>query len=365
MKGSACAGPFRLEGPYEGTDRAGFLGGSPTNEYVVREFVASDYDAIARIGQRISPDLANSAEEIRHFWEAFAAPHLDHLRLVAETPGERTVVAWGSLEQRPLNHVPGKYWVEVVVDPEHRRQGLGQRLYDQLETEAARRGARGLWATARAEDPASLAFFQRQGFLEQRRVWRSRLELANANLAALGDRSEALARAGIRFTTLAEEGADRDDVRRRYYTLQSAAGRDVPVLGSHSVVSYEQFLRLEFDHPGYLPEATFFAESGGRYVGVTSLDRPRRMPEELHVGFTGVLREFRGQGIAIELKRRSILYAREHGYRTMRTGNDSLNLPIRSINERLGFRPVETMVHGEKSLEPAGPGNSVEGADRA
>jgi GNAT superfamily N-acetyltransferase len=275
------------------------------------------------------------------------------------------VVGWGSLEQRPFNHEPGKYWIEVVVDPGHRHHGLGRLLYDQLEGEAVRRGARGLWATARVEDPSGLAFFRHQGFVERRRVWRSRLNLADANLAALGDRTEALPRAGIRFTTLAQEGADQDDVRRRYYAVQSAAGRDVPTLGSHGAISYEQFLRFEFDDPGFLPEATFFAESGGRYVGVTALDRVRRMPGELHVGFTGVLPEFRGQGIAVELKRRSIHFARELGYRTMRTSNDSLNRPIWSINERLGFRPVETQVHGEKSLGSAGPRDSVEGADRA
>jgi len=339
--------------------------GSPMSEYVVREFAPSDYDAIARIGQRIAPELANSAEEVRHFWEAFAAPHLDQLRLVAEDPVERAVVGWGSLEQRPFNHEPGKYWIEVVVDPDHRHHGLGRRLYDRLEGEAVRRGARGLWATARVEDPPGLAFFERRGFVEQRQVWRSQLDLADANLAVLADRSDALARAGIRFTTLAEEGADRDDVRRRWHAVQSAAGQDVPTLGSHNVVSYEQFLRIEFDDPGLLPEATFFAESEGRYVGVTSLYRVRRRPDQVHVGFTGVLPEFRGQGIAVELKRRSILFAREHGYRTMRTSNDSLNRPIRSINERLGFRRVETQVHGEKSLGPSSPWDSLGGADRA
>jgi mycothiol synthase len=323
--------------------------------YRVREFAPTDYGSIARIGRRVTPDFANSAEEIRHYWESFAAPGLDHHRLVAEAAGTSDVVAWGAIDQWPFTHEDGWYWVQVVVDPDHRRRGLGAEIYARLEGEAVRRKARGLRVMARAEDPEGLAFFHRHRFVERRRVWRSRLDLSRVDLAAIADRTGALAAEGVRFTTLAEEGPDRDEVRRRYYALHAETSRDVPALGPARPLSFDQFLRFELERPGFRADATFFAVSDGRYVGVTTLDESGATPEEVHVGFTGVSRDFRRRGIALELKRRSIRYARDAGYRTMRTGNDSENRPIWSINERLGFRPVETQVLGEKSVGPAAP----------
>ena len=122
-------------------------------------------------------------------------------------------------------------------------------------------------------------------------------------------------------------------------------------MGTPSGYTFEQFLDVTFRHPAFLPEATMVARVGDRYVSETSLETVPGEGDTLHIGYTGTLREFRGQGLATELKHRAIGYAKAHGYRYVTTDNDSLNTPILRINQALGFRIERTTIRGEKLLK--------------
>ena len=63
----------------------------------------------------------------------------------------------------------------------------------------------------------------------------------------------------------------------------------------------------------------------------------------LVIGTTGVLRAFRGQGLAKLLKMHGIRYALEHGDQEIRTFNDHINTAMLEMNAKLGFSrgPVE------------------------
>jgi GNAT superfamily N-acetyltransferase len=55
--------------------------------------------------------------------------------------------------------------------------------------------------------------------------------------------------------------------------------------------------------------------------------------------FTGVLREYRGRGLAQALKLQTILLAKREGVRYVRTNNDSKNAPMLAVNRKLGYMP--------------------------
>ena len=52
---------------------------------------------------------------------------------------------------------------------------------------------------------------------------------------------------------------------------------------------------------------------------------------------TGVARAARGRGIALALKQAQVAAAKAAGWKALRTQNDLANIPMRRVNEKLGY----------------------------
>jgi mycothiol synthase len=305
-------------------------------KYLVRPFADGDYEPVARIGSKVNPELHFSAQEKRH-WEAqFLGSHLVNERWVVEERATGKVVASASMSHSPFSYDAHKFWAGVSVDPDYRGRGIGLALSALIESEAACHRAVCLWTSVRKDDPRSLAFSHRHGFRELRKLWISALDLTRLPPPETSARGAALEREGIRFTRLSEEGPARLEVRQKLFDLLNETSRDVPRLGEYSPISFEQFVG-EFDSPGFLPEAWFIASDKETFVAISNLEKSLTEVDSLRVGFTGTRAAYRGRGIATELKRRALEYAREKGVRFLRTVNDSLNLPMWAINQKQGF----------------------------
>jgi mycothiol synthase len=320
--------------------------------YRLREFLDGDFAVWVDVSHRLNPERKHTEEELRHWDAVLRTPPMVYRVFVVEERSTGTGVGFGELMTDHDAADPSFLVADVEVDPDHQHRGIGRYLADALLAEARNRGTQGLWAWARVDRPRDVAFAERQGFRELRRRWESWLELPAPGYASIPDRTDALAEEGIAFTTLAEEGPDREDVRRRLLTLFNAALADEPRVGTYTPATYEQFVSLNLEGPGFLPDAFFLARKGNRYVGVSNLELLPADPGVLHQIFTGTLREFRGRGIATELKRRTVAYAQEHGSRSIRTSNDSLNHPMWAINAKLGYRRKVEHIQFEKSLTP-------------
>jgi RimJ/RimL family protein N-acetyltransferase len=139
----------------------------------------------------------------------------------------------------------------------------------------------------------------------------------------------------------------------RIYDLDTETGKDVPRDGTYAPLPFEQFRRFFLEGDNALPDAWFLAKAGDRYVGVSSGAREPAQPEVLQQYFTGIRPEFRRKKIALALKLLLIDYAKKHGYARIETSNDSLNMPMWTLNLGLGFRKVRETIQFETQIATA------------
>ncbi|MCI4337236.1 MAG: GNAT family N-acetyltransferase [Thermoplasmata archaeon] len=321
--------------------------------YLIRPFQDDDFEPEASLSRLTIPGWTMSADESRRVDAAISRAPIERVKTVVEERATATPVAFGYIGNPVDSYDPKTFWVDVRVHPDHQGRGVARALAEGINAEAERRGAVRLWAGSGAEDSAGMRFWTRRGFVERRRLWDSRLELANAQPPA--DHSSRLAAEGFTFTTLAEAGPKRRDLFEEICEVDVAVLGDAPRMGPFTPEVFRKFVEGYLQGPGLIPEAAFLAQHGGRIVGLCLFERSEGDPKTLNQMITGTLRAFRGRGVATELKRRSLAYGRAAGYTYFRTSNDSQNAKMWSINERLGYRPERVWIHAEKLLPPAGP----------
>ena len=139
---------------------------------------------------------------------------------------------------------------------------------------------------------------------------------------------------GIIFSTLAELG-DTEENRKKYYEADIEAAHDIP--GEDYFESWPEYEAELFAHEEYRPEGAHLALDDDRIVGVAHvfLDSEH---DRMENAFTGVLREYRGRGIAQSLKARTIMYAKQSGVSEILTENDSENAAMLAVNGKLGYK---------------------------
>ncbi len=129
----------------------------------------------------------------------------------------------------------------LIAAPQYRRQGLGARLYSDLEQIAIGLDARKLFAAVRDHDPESLEFARRRGFSERAHSIEMMMDLASFDSTRFDGLIAALQAQGFHFTNMAELG-DGENERRRLYQLNDSTAATTP--GSeaeHPWASYEDF----------------------------------------------------------------------------------------------------------------------------
>jgi len=108
-----------------------------------------------------------------------------------------------------------------------------------------------------------------------------------------------------------------------------ALWQDVPYGQPVTKRTLEQFVATEINHPSSLHDACFIAVKDGEYIGYSRLIEAE---DGFNTDMTGVLRAYRGMGLATLLKLRGIRYTQEHGGRRVSVVNDAVNVAMLGLN---------------------------------
>ena len=242
---------------------------------------------------------------------------------------------------------PGVCDFQLWVAPEQWSDALAEALYAEAVAFARSRDAKRLTSYLTLFDPGGpmVPFLTRHGFAEVDRIAPVMLDLTTFERVKFTPPAPE----GIRFFSYAEAG-DTDENRHRLYALMAILDQDVPTNDEHSEPSPFEEWRKRFDRPEHDSNALLLAaDEDGKWIGVSQLG----FQEETSIGWTfmtGVLREYRGLGIALALKLHAIDAAIARGCPLILTENHEDNAPMRAINRKLGFVPDAPGVSYSKDI---------------
>jgi GNAT superfamily N-acetyltransferase len=301
----------------------------------IRIRTPEDYPAIAAVyNSAYPPDtIQTNPADLRHMDEAFG-PKYHARRAVLEFNG-RIIGVCRSVIPPTIYH-PQKFQTQIAVMPEFQRRGFGTMLLHNV-LEAIEPYDPLVIRSNCCEDSAnSVGFLQHHRFREEHRLWESHLDVRAFDFAPFAGAIERVRKQGIRMVPLSDL-TNEDDWEHKLYELILHVQADMPAPEPFVRYTFDEWLKFEFNRPSRKPDAFFIALDGDRFVGVNILMYDPSDAAQLNTDDTGVVRDYRRRGIALALKLHGIAYAKTHGYKKIRTMNESTNRPMLTMNERLGF----------------------------
>jgi GNAT superfamily N-acetyltransferase len=317
-----------------------------------REFHPSNYERVVAIYNGNYPGYPLSVAELRSRDESVDRTKYLLKRFECVDLEQDRIVGYGQLINVPDMYHPRKFTMNLLVDPERQCRGIGRAIYDRIHEELLDRDAILAWTMTKEDLPKRLEFFRRRGFSEKTRNWESRLDLTIAETAPYQRYVDRLLKEGITFTTLAQEQQNGEDSLRKIHELVQLIQADMPREAEFTPLSYENWVSYSMKNPQLLPEGYIIAKDGPEYVGMSDVHRIDTEPGVLQQDDTGVIREYRGRGIATALKLKITEFGQRNGYRMIKTWNDSVNAAMLAVNVKLGFKRQVGWILMEKILRP-------------
>jgi len=262
---------------------------------------------------------------------SYKASLVDHVDLLASVDGRPAGSAVAAIQPYDLETV----YALTTVLAEQRGQGVGTALYCAISDFGRERELDRIEVPVLDNDPESLAFAERRGFVQERRERGVVLDLAGIEPPPVEPP------AGIEIVTWAE----RPELAYGMYEVALEAWPDVPGFEDDLIEPFEDWLAHDMQISGDRPEATFVALADGEVVGYAKFHLTEARPTSAYHDLTGVKRAWRGRGVGRALKATQIGWAKANGYEELRTRNDERNAPIRRLNERFGYRPGIGRIH--------------------
>jgi mycothiol synthase len=285
-----------------------------------------------------SPDWPKTAEELARE-DAMRDPQFHRAMFVAEDTEfqEHPVIGMATVGHDPYAHREGKFKMNIRVQPDMQGHGVGASLYSAILEHIEPFAPRELYTEVWEKHERAMRFVTERGFIEEWRRIDSTLDVAHFDFTPYIGLEEHVNTLGIAIKTYDELVHDADRVAK-LYALDRTLWEDIPYGELITNISLEQFARENVDAEHFIPEACFIAVTGAddSYVGYSALTSGDGY---CIINMTGVLREYRGKGVATLLKLRGIQYTRQHGYLTLRTTNDAVNTAMLALNAKLGFQP--------------------------
>ena len=288
----------------------------------------ADAELAAAISTATDPTHPQLAEELREKWANTEAGSRARRFMVQEDGIDR---GWISLIQ-PRDAGGTTTYLNILVPQAN--HNLFPTAVAFGENQAREMGTSALISQVGEDSPRAIEWLRANGWTEERkqRFWRLDLSAGAKRISDLwAEARRKLDTTQVALSTVAELGGEA--FLPRLLPVSHATVADIPRSVEYIPEPYEEWV-VWMRPPSVLPERIWVAMLDGRPIGYSFL---AYHPSSTWTGFTGVLREHRGKGIARALKLATLVQAIDLGVAAVETDNDSENAPILHINEQLGY----------------------------
>ena len=238
--------------------------------------------------------------------------------------------------------------IHVAVPPKERGMGVGTFLLDYAESMVKRDQPVTIFSWGRGSDPDSMKWAQNRGYAVHRERTESVLDLARFDAAKFQTNLDRVRLAGIEIRTVWSEQID--PYLPGLYRVAVESFREVPFRSAGAAdTSYETWFNETMESSNR--KLFVIALYGDEVVGYSDLWMPQVEGQSAGVDYTGVLKEYRGRGIALAVKVVATVESSAAGVKQIRTNNDPDNPAILCLNERMGFRRVPGPIILKKALQ--------------
>jgi|694.fasta_scaffold152877_1 RNA polymerase sigma factor (sigma-70 family) len=304
-----------------------------TNGVIDRIRLANPTQDFPRIAQLLSADTAEptSAQDLLDEHNVDMPERILRHAVAVNAKGE--VVGFNFAGHYP-SMKPQQYFVNVVVDPAHRRQGIGSQLWDDLVSYLRTQAADALLAEVQEGDPAHYRFAEKRGFTPRTHQLRAILDLKGFDERKFDGFTAQVEAMGIRLAAFADVDQSEENIRK-LYDINGVAALDDPA-SDGAYINYENYKKVIFGASWFQPEGQMIALDGDKFVGLSAISYNAE-DQTGYAMIAGVDAAYRNRKIMQALTLRAINYARAKGATRVVTNVETVNAPMRAINRKFGF----------------------------
>ena len=317
--------------------------------WTIRPAMEQDFPDIAATESAVGPEPV-AESQIRE-WENFSrtdkeCPTEWFVAVEPDGSAHGSFLGWGSWGKAHWLG-PDEREIHVAVPPGKRGMGVGTFLLEHAEAMVKRDRPTAIFAWGRGYDRDSLKWALKRGYVVERERTEGVLDLAGFDAGKFQSDLDRVRLAGIEIRAAWDNQVD--PYLPGLYRAAVETFRDVPYRSAGaSDVSYETWLK-EIKESS-CRKLFAIALHGGEVVGYSDLWMPQVEGQSAGISYTGVLKEYRGKGIALAVKVVATAEGARAGAKRIRTNNDPDNPAILHLNQRMGFRPVPGPVIFKKGL---------------
>ncbi|MCH2136221.1 MAG: GNAT family N-acetyltransferase [Phycisphaerales bacterium] len=271
-----------------------------------------------------------------------------------------------SLIKPPADVIETAIGIWVVVDPAHRRSGIGRRLANADVDACVGLGLTRQMTVIALGEAGSIEFARSVGFHEVDRGYKLVFDPTRWNSEEGTRVLQAAIDGGVEFLSINALAARYSDWHVQLHALAMEIFGDIPAQmemeSSAWIGQSPDQLAARMNAMRLDGEGSSVALVDGTCAATTWVTQPR--DGVCHVPLTGSGRSFRRKGLVRALKQATFAFCKAKGVTRLQTHQHESNRPMLELNKRLGFEVQSGHVIMQRDLADCQAGSSVGRADR-